>query len=128
MKFKFTKEKTDLKEMARVGKFEDFEILVWTNDSGNIPHFHVVDSNTKGDLFHTCVKITCAEYFHHTGKEDTFNSGDKKDLVTFLSKMSSSPRFSKFTNWEVLLTLWNMNNSKIEVDENQPMPNYLALK
>ena len=38
-----------LEEMARIGYTEDgFEIFVYTNDGGNIPHFHYNSNN-----FHT---------------------------------------------------------------------------
>lgn len=46
-----------LLEMTRVGFFSDFEVWIRTDDPGNIPHFHVWDKNSKGGLFHTCIKI-----------------------------------------------------------------------
>ena len=56
-----------LLEMAQIGTFNKYTIIVWTNDSGNIPHFHIVDSSTRGEEFHTCIKIEKPEYFHHSG-------------------------------------------------------------
>lgn len=34
----------ELLEMAKVGPLNDeLVIYIWTNDGGNIPHFHIVD-------------------------------------------------------------------------------------
>ena len=115
-----------LLEMARVGFFSNFEVWIRTDDPGNIPHFHVWDQNSKGGLFHTCVKILEPEYFHHTGKEDVFNSKQKKELIEFLN---AKPLKSKWhpTNWDFIITVWNANNSKFEVPEDSPIPDYTKL-
>ena len=115
-----------LLEMARVGFFSDFEVWIRTDDPGNIPHFHVWDKNSKGGLFHTCVKIMKPEYFHHTGKEDVFNGKQKRELIDFLN---AKPTKSKWhpTNWDFILTVWNANNSKMEVPEDYPIPDYNKL-
>ena len=64
-----------LTEMAAIGNINSkLCIYVRMNDPGKIPHFHIVDQSTLGLVFHTCVKIKVAEYFHHTGKEDVLNS------------------------------------------------------
>lgn len=115
-----------LTEMARVGFFSDFEVWVHTDDPGKIPHFHVWDKNSGGGLFHTCVKILSAEYFHHNGKEDVFNTKQKKELVEFLK---AKPKKSKWhpTNWDFVLTTWNSNNSDVDVPEDLEMPDYTKL-
>jgi len=115
-----------LNEMARVGFFSDFEVWIRTDDPGNIPHFHVWDKNSKGGLFHTCVKIETPEYFHHTGKEDIFNSKQKKELVEFLQAKPLKSHWHP-TNWDFIITLWNANNSKAEVSEDQDIPDYTKL-
>lgn len=124
----FKKINNRLEEMARVGSYDEVEVVVFTNDPGNIPHFHIRDISTRGKKFHSCIRLDKAEYFYHTGKEDTLNSSDRKDLVKFLSSKSKSKRFSEFTNWQVLLTMWNMNNSSVEIDEDAEMPNYILIK
>ena len=48
----------------------------------------------------------------------------KKELVKFLN---SSYKGSNMTNWQMLVGYWNDNESKHNVDENQPMPNYMNL-
>jgi hypothetical protein len=115
-----------LLEMARVGFFSDFEVWIRTDDPGNIPHFHVWDRNSKGGLFHTCVKIESPEYFHHTGKEDVFNSKQKKELIEFLNAKPLKAKWHP-TNWDFIITLWNANNSNTEVDEKQPISDYTTL-
>ena len=112
-------------EMARVGFFNELEVYVRTDDPGNIPHFHIWDKTTKGDVFHTCIRIDKAEYFHHTGKEDLLNSREKRDLVKFLQSKSKNKRFE--TNWEYLVSMWNDNNSNILIDEDSRMPDYTEL-
>lgn len=119
-------DKTFLNEMAQIGKFTEYTVFVRTDDPGNIPHFHIWDSNSKGNNFHTCVKILKAEYVHHTGKEGVLNSSDRKELCAFL-RLPSEDEPSK-TNWEVLLIEWNRNNSEKKIDVKTPMPDYSLLK
>lgn len=113
-----------LLEMAKVGPLNDeLVIYIWTNDGGNIPHFHIVDKATMGNEFHTCVKIMSAEYFHHTGKEDMLNSKQKKALMKFFTM---SDKWGD-NYWDIVLQEWNRNSSKIEVDRNLPTPDYTKL-
>lgn len=112
-------------EMAQIGVMDDkYAIVVWTNDPGNIPHFHIMDYKSRGTKFHTCIKIETAEYFHHTGKEDILNTKQRKLLVEFLNQ---NDKWGE-KNWIVLLKEWIRNNSKTEIDINLEMPNYLNLK
>ena len=115
-----------LYEMARVGMIDEYEVYIHTDDPGKIPHFHIWDYSTRGQNFHTCVRIDKPEYFHHTGKEDVLNSKMRKELVKFLTSKSKNKRFD--TNWEYLISMWNDNNSDIQIDEEQEIPNYLMLK
>lgn len=123
--FSKQKPKVELYEMARVGIMNEYEIFVNTDDSGRIPHFHIWDYSTKGNKFHTCIKITKPEYFHHTGKEGILNTKMKKELVKFMQAAPKNKNFN--TNWELIIAMWNLNNSIEEIDEQQPMPNYLLL-
>lgn len=123
-------------EMASVGYFGDkntadcsapqmFKVFV-NGKEGNIPHFHIWDDSTDGKEFHTCVCIEKAAYFHHTGKEDVFDSKQKKKLVEFLK---ASPRNSRYkTHFEYICSMWNDNNpTKKQVDENSSIPDYMNL-
>lgn len=112
-------------EMARVGYLDsELEIYVHTNDPGNIPHFHVRDVETRGSKFHTCIEIKTNKYFHHTGKEDVLNSHQRKELHKFLK---SKDKYGE-ENWIVLIKEWNRNNSDMEIDIKQKMPDYKNLK
>lgn len=111
-------------EMAQIGTFSKYTIIVWTNDPGNIPHFHIVDSSTRGEKFHTCLKIESPEYFHHSGKEDILNNKERKELLKFLN---SKDKWGE-QNWIVLLKEWDRNNSNSYIDINQVIPDYLKLK
>ena len=114
-----------LNEMAQIGKFDSYVVFVRTNDPGNIPHFHVWDANTHGGHFHTCVRLDEHEYFHHTGKEDVFNSKDRKDLYNFLNAPSEDE--PEKTNWQVLVIEWNRNNSDRKVSKDLEIPDYRLL-
>lgn len=116
-----------LLEMARVGFIDDeYEVYIHTDDPGNAPHFHILDAETRGQKFHTCIKIESPEYFHHTGKEDYLNSNMRKELIKFLkSKPTKLKRYN--TNWEVVVDMWNANNSKANVPDDLPMPDYTKL-
>lgn len=116
-----------LLEMARVGITSDnYEIVVFTDDGGKIPHFHMRDAVTKGHKFHTCIRFDSVRYFHRGNKQDTLNSKERKDLVKFLSGKCHNKRYK--TNWEYALSMWNDNNSDTYIDENSTMPNYLELR
>ena len=116
-----------LDEMARVGFFDKnkLEIYIRTDDPGNRPHFHVRDSNTHGDEFHTCIEIKNPIYFHHTGKEDVLNGKQKKSLVKFL--LYPSEDYPGLTNWSVIVRTWNANNSHMKVNPELEMPDYTKL-
>ena len=51
-----------LQEMARIGYVDNLELIIWTDDPGNIPHFHIRDRSTKGEKFNCCIRIDKAEY------------------------------------------------------------------
>lgn len=111
-------------EISQIGTFNKYTIIVWTNDSGNIPHFHILDKTTLGDKFHTCIKIETSEYFHHTGKEDLLNHKERKELMKFLN---SNDKWGEQI-WVVLLKEWERNNSNISIDINQTIPDYTNIK
>lgn len=115
-----------LLEMARIGYVDDLELIVWTDDPGDIPHFHLRDRATRGKKFHACVRIDKPEYFKHAGKEDTLNSTQKKNLVSFLTSEVAFGNI-KITNWEKVIMYWNDNNSAVILDSDIAMPNYLLL-
>ena len=114
-----------LVEMARIGYAGDLEVYVMTDDPGYVPHMHLRDKMTRGQQFHSRVCLTKAEYAPEEGKKDLLNTHQKKDLVHFLKQPHRKK--GEMTNWQYLLTAWNDNNSKVTVDEDQPMPDYMKL-
>ena len=119
-------DKDALYEMALIGPVTNvLEVFVNTNDGGYIPHFHIWDASTKGSEFHTCIRYDCPEYFHHNGKEDTLNSREKKLLDAFFKAPSRNKRFG--TNWEYALSMWNDNNSSMNIPEDLVQPDYTKL-
>lgn len=115
----------DLLEIARIGFTSDgYEVYINTDDPGNIPHFHY---RKKGSWEgHTCIRLDKPEYFLHGNKQAILNNKQKKELIYFLSaKPLKAKKFG--TNWEFLLSMWNVNNSDIEISEDVQMPDYNKL-
>lgn len=123
---KFANEPMPLEEMARIGFIDNLEIFIWTDDPGNIPHFHIRDISTKGDEFNCCVRIDKAEYFKHTGKEDVLNHKQKKNLIEFLNSTSKLGGI-EIKNWDKVIMYWNDNNSKLILPDDLEMPDYNLL-
>lgn len=107
-----------LNEMATIGKFGQYNVVVHSNE-GNIPRFHVVSSNG----FKSCIRVDSAEYFSHGCHNDVLRLGERKALV----KLLQAERRKGMTNWEVLLMMWNNQNPENQVDENQQMPDYIHM-
>lgn len=123
---KFANEPMSLEEMARIGFIDNLEVLIWTDDPGNIPHFHIRDISTKGEKFHCCVRIDRPEYFKHTGKEDSLNSKQKKNLINFLNSTSKLGGI-EIKNWDKVVMYWNDNNSNLILPDDLEMPDYNLL-
>ena len=115
-----------LQEMARIGYVDNLELIIWTDDSGNIPHFHLRDRSTKGEKFHSCIRIDKPEYFIHTGKENKLNSKQKKNLMAFLQQ-NTTLGTATITNWDKVIMYWNDNNSDVIIDSDIPIPDYTLL-
>ena len=111
-------------EMARIGHVGDYDIIIWPNEGGYTPHFHLVDSNSRGQNFHTCIRLDEPSYFHHTCKEDVLNSKQKKMLVNFLQSIDE---YSDTSYWKTILIEWNRNSSNKKLDINSEMPDYTKL-
>lgn len=119
-----------LEEMATIGVVKgNYEIIVFTNDPGKIPHFHYRDSTTHGNEFHSCIRLDKPEYFTHEGKIDKLNSKQRKELVKFLKDKAMKGKYFSGTNWNYLIAMWNNeNNSDVQLDEDIKMPDYSRLK
>jgi len=103
----------------------DFDLLVRSNDNGQIPHFHVIDHNTRGSQFSSCIRIDTPEYFRHGYHRNTLNSSEKKALVEFLQKVSPHDSMQR-TNWGRIVDEWNKNTMRAQVRCTK-MPSYQQL-
>lgn len=105
---------------SKVGNFSNYIIKVNSNDNGKIPHFHLVDSTTQGNLFHTCIQLEKNNYFLHEGKMDILSSvSDRKKLNEFMCKepVSVPKEVKKYkdyitSNWLLTCFLWNVQNER----------------
>ena len=119
----------NIEGMARIGFTPDnYEVYVDTDDGEKIPHFHY-KLKTDWNKFHTCIQIEKPEYFHHTGKESVLNSKQIRLLTRFLkSPVALSQYAEKFSsNFELIIFLWNINNSDVIVDPEAKIPDYYQL-
>lgn len=117
-----------LDEMARIGKMNTFDIVVYTDDMGYIPHVHIIDSATRGEEFDTCVRLETNQYFLHGRHQDMFNTRQCKEFNEFMKQPHRNIHYRN--NYEYAVNLWNDNNSnsyvQLKEDEegNIIMPNY----
>ena len=79
-----------LEEMALLGNFDDYEVMVYEGE-GTIPHFHFrnLQNGKQG-----CIKLLTNEYFFHGQYTDTLNSKERKLLVNYLLPKGSRLRAS----------------------------------
>lgn len=126
---------TNIYGMARIGFIQtkkgdesNLEVYVNTDDGGNIPHFHIRDAN-DWDEFHSCVRLDKAEYFLHEGKAAVLNSKQRKLLQKFMTSTVKDAKYGKGfkNNWELTCFLWNINNSKIIINNDVEQPDYTEL-
>lgn len=120
-------------EMARVGfvpvgASETVEVYVHTDDTGQVPHFHVRKYHAGGNGFgwEVCVKYLSAEYFFHGCERAGIPSGANisgKDLNRFFDAKKADGR----TYWQIAVNAWNDNNSGIELPADIQRPDYSEL-
>lgn len=101
------------------------------SDEGMIPHFHFFkgiapekaipkDKINEGG----CICFESANYFTHGGHKETLKRHECEELVKFLKLPCKNNK--KLTNWEMLLSIWNLENDdpKKEILEDLPIPEY----
>ena len=120
-----------LDEMARIGHMNQYEVIVYTDDMGYIPHVHIIDSATRGREFDTCVMLEDSKYFLHGRHRDTFNNKQCKEFDDFMRQPHRNIHYRN--NYEYAVNLWNDNNSNsyVQIVEdkngNVIMPDYKRL-
>lgn len=111
-------------EMARIGKVGDFIISVFS-DEGPIPHFHFMNTQTGQQ---GCLMIQTNEYFKHGKYQAELNSGERKQMQSFLESITAEQIYKEgTTNFMVICHEWNKNNPSNTIDINTPIPNYREL-
>ena len=121
----------DIYGMARIGWIppkdeKGIELYVHTDDSGEIPHFHVRKYGKHNKfVWETCIKYTASEYFLHGKHKDKLPSGIAKELDSMLRQ--PNPKRRGITYWQSAIDDWNSNNSKIQLDPDLIQPDYTKL-
>lgn len=113
----YIKHKAMINEMARVGLLGEYDIVVYTDDPGFVPHFHIIDKATRGFEFDCCVKLETNEYFNHGGHEDILSRHDRNNLYDFMLQPHRNVHYRN--NYEYAVNLWNDNNSSSYVQINE---------
>lgn len=74
------------------------------------------------------IKLLEPEYFPHGGKyEKRLTNSQIKKLMMFLNSTYKKNKRFIGTDWEYVVMIWNGNNSKMNIDEDTPMPDYTKL-
>lgn len=111
-------------DIVKCGNVNGLYLIIYTNDSSNIPHFHIYNNQEPNKTtLNVCLKIETPEYFKHGHHIDILNRKQIKQIVTFLN----SKRSNNLTYWHHLIMLWNDNNSKYSIPEDMKMPDYMSL-
>lgn len=126
-------------EIARIGYFgenDKYEVYVKTDDEMSIPHFHIRDSETKGERFETCISIETNCYCLHGTYKDLLTPEQQALLTDYM--ISFSPynlyRFPFTRNYERIAEAWNMNNDgnqvilKYDDGDDVIIPDYAHIK
>lgn len=109
-----------LDEMSRVTSFlNNYEIVVYMNDGGYIPHVHIVDSPTMGKDFDCCVRLDTNAYFHHGHHLDRIPKKMRDKFYEVMCQPYRNPHMRN--NYEYAVDLWNNNNpqSYVELKEDK---------
>ncbi len=114
-------------EMAKVADFRGYKLWVWTNDEGQIPHFHIIKGKPTAPTFDACVQFKVAEYYPHGGKHtDKLPRNHLKDFVALL-KSQDPYALGTQSIWQTLIIEWNRNDNKVQVPVTTPMPDFMHI-
>ena len=109
----FITESELLTEMARVGFMSDLQVIVYTDDPGNVPHVHILDKEIP-HRFDCCVKLEYPEYFDHGSHNDHLNASGRHRLNDFMNSKCKDSRYEN--NYDLAVSMWNLNNSDKTVE------------
>ena len=96
------------RNMSRVGRLGEYDVVVYSDDEVSIPHFHVIDSETKGGRFNVALRLNDLSICSHA----VCNSHlDHELLVEILAFMEAQCRNVHYkNNYEYATSLWQDNN------------------
>lgn len=118
-------------------KRHTYEVHIRQWDNGNKFHCHIIDKETQGDKFHTCVELFDNRYYWHEGKTDVLDSKMRTMFNTFMRQKYTGKRIfpqqkGTINNWQALCYLWNQtNNKKIDpksIYDLRNIPDYSVIK
>lgn len=118
-----------IEEMAVIGPLKrGYEVVVYTDDGGNTPHFHVRDIGTHGKEFESCAELKTNKYFLHKPNYVEMPRDVRKMLYEFMCLPSEDDVFK--TNYASAIFEWNRNNSKMKIPFSQDaeVPDYLHIQ
>ena len=111
-------------EIVKIGMLDPTHIVwVRSDDSCNIPCFHVSDSATCGRKFSATICIECNRYLKHSRAKSELTQEMRIQLVDFLKKTNKKG----LSNWEFLVDTWNRNHPNIIIPEESEMPDYTEI-
>lgn len=129
MSMKITVHEQKMEEMAVIGPLKrGYEVVVYTDDGGNTPHFHVRDIGTHGKEFESCAEIKTNRYFLHKPNHVEMPRDVRKMLYEFMCQPSEDNVFK--TNYASVIFEWNRNNSKMKIPFSQDaeVPDYVHIQ
>ena len=116
-----------LLEMSKLATFSGHNLIVWTDDEVQEPHFHVTQGRDfSAPNMDCCIKIGAAEYLPHHGHCDQLSQNHLAELVKLL-KSKDEDSTGEQTFWQSLLGDWNRNNPRRKVPLTTQMPDYLHM-
>lgn len=85
-----------------------YDVLVFTDDAGCVPHIHIVDTMTKGTRFNCCVELAANCYYAHNGNIVFLDDRHCRQLNGFMHQPCRNVHYRN--NYEYAVDMWNINN------------------
>lgn len=125
MQDQYNKERVLICEMAKVADLDGYKLVIWPNDEGMIPHFHIIKGrNPNNPEFDACIKFLEPSYYPHGGHHtDRLSSQEIKKLVNLLNSKDIYA-LTEQTIWQTLMIEWNRNDNRQKIDLKTEMPDY----
>lgn len=89
-------------------------IYIIDYDKDTIPHFHIVDSKTQGDLFESRILLKKPSYYSYN--DSRLTDRQINSLIKHLSKINKRSYPLNLTNWSLIIWYWNrFNKAKVNI-------------